>query len=48
MIMQGKKGLIMGLANKFSIAYGISEALRKQGAELLAVLKLNERTVHYL
>lgn len=35
MIMQGKKGLIMGLANKFSIAYGISEALRKQGAELV-------------
>ena len=33
--MQGKKGLIMGLANKFSIAYGIAEALRKQGAELI-------------
>ena len=35
MIMQGKKGLIMGLANKFSIAYGISESLKKQGAELV-------------
>ena len=35
MIMQGKKGLIMGLANKFSIAYGISDSLRKQGAELI-------------
>lgn len=35
MIMQGKKGLIMGLANKFSIAYGISESLKKQGAELI-------------
>ncbi|MDO4975164.1 MAG: SDR family oxidoreductase, partial [Alphaproteobacteria bacterium] len=35
MIMQEKKGLIMGLANKFSIAYGISESLKKQGAELI-------------
>ncbi|MDR0942835.1 MAG: enoyl-ACP reductase [Holosporales bacterium] len=35
MIMQGKKGLIMGLANKFSIAYGIAESLKSQGAELI-------------
>ena len=35
MIMQGKKGLIMGLANKFSIAYGISESLKSQGSELV-------------
>ena len=35
MVMQGKKGLVMGLANKFSIAYGISEALRSQGADLV-------------
>jgi enoyl-[acyl-carrier protein] reductase I len=34
MIMEGKRGLIMGLANKFSIAYGIAEALKKHGAEL--------------
>ena len=33
--MHGKKGLVMGLANKFSIAYGISESLKKQGAELI-------------
>jgi enoyl-[acyl-carrier protein] reductase I len=33
--MQGKKGLIMGLANKFSIAYGIAESLKSNGAELL-------------
>ena len=32
--MQGKKGIIMGLANKFSIAYGIAESLRKEGATL--------------
>ncbi|MDR1391433.1 MAG: enoyl-ACP reductase [Holosporales bacterium] len=35
MIMNGKKGLIMGLANKFSIAYGISESLKNQGADLI-------------
>jgi enoyl-[acyl-carrier protein] reductase I len=33
--MQGKKGLIMGLANKFSIAYGIAESLKSQGADLI-------------
>lgn len=34
MIMQGKKGLIMGMANKFSIAYGIAESLNSQGAKM--------------
>ena len=34
MDMHGKKGIIMGVANKFSIAYGISEQLNKNGAEL--------------
>ncbi|OLP59097.1 enoyl-[acyl-carrier-protein] reductase [Xaviernesmea oryzae] len=33
-IMNGKRGLIMGLANNHSIAWGISKALRAQGAEL--------------
>lgn len=35
MIMSGKKGIIMGMANKFSIAYGIAESLRDNGAELI-------------
>jgi enoyl-[acyl-carrier protein] reductase I len=35
MVMNHKKGLIMGLANKFSIAYGIAESLQEHGAELL-------------
>jgi enoyl-[acyl-carrier protein] reductase I len=35
MIMQGKRGIIMGLANKFSIAYGIAESLRRHGADLI-------------
>ena len=33
-IMQGKKGLIMGLANDRSLAWGIAKSLGDQGAEL--------------
>lgn len=33
-LMQGKRGLIMGLANDKSIAWGIAKALADQGAEL--------------
>ena len=33
-LMEGKRGLIMGVANDHSIAWGISQALAKQGAEL--------------
>ena len=32
--MQGKKGLIVGVANKMSIAYGIAAACRAQGADM--------------
>lgn len=32
MLLQGKKALIMGLANNRSIAYGIAAALKEQGA----------------
>lgn len=35
MVMNNKKGIIMGLANRFSIAYGIAEQLSKNGAELI-------------
>ncbi|MDY0120751.1 MAG: NADH-specific enoyl-ACP reductase, partial [Sulfurimonas sp.] len=34
MVMKGKKGLIVGLANDKSIAYGIAKACHEQGAEL--------------
>ncbi|MCI6987994.1 MAG: enoyl-ACP reductase FabI [Campylobacter sp.] len=34
MILQGKKGLIVGVANQKSIAYGIAKACRDQGAQL--------------
>ncbi len=33
-LMEGKKGLIVGVANTKSIAYGIAKACRDQGAEL--------------
>ncbi|MDP1882742.1 MAG: SDR family oxidoreductase, partial [Bradyrhizobium sp.] len=33
-LMKGKRGLIMGIANDHSIAWGIARALAAQGAEL--------------
>src|SRR3954453_6544912 len=33
-LMRGKRGLIMGLANNRSIAWGIAKSARAQGAEL--------------
>ncbi|MDE2437169.1 MAG: SDR family oxidoreductase, partial [Sphingomonadales bacterium] len=33
-LMQGKRGLIMGLANDKSLAWGIAQKLHEQGAEL--------------
>ena len=33
-LMQGKRGLIMGLANEKSLAWGIAQKLAEQGAEL--------------
>jgi len=33
-LMAGKRGLIMGLANDRSLAWGIAKALREQGAEM--------------
>ncbi|MDY0237676.1 MAG: enoyl-ACP reductase FabI [Campylobacterales bacterium] len=41
MIMKGKKGLIVGIANNKSIAYGIAKACHDQGAQL-AFTYLNE------
>src|ERR1700740_2005434 len=33
-LMQGKRGVILGIANNRSIAYGIAKACRAAGAEL--------------
>ena len=32
-LMTGKRGLVMGVANDHSIAWGIAQALHSQGAE---------------
>lgn len=34
MIMKGKRGVIMGIANDYSLAYGIAQQLHASGAEL--------------
>src|ERR1043165_4016603 len=33
-LMQGKRGLVMGVANDHSIAWGIAKALSEHGAEM--------------
>ena len=33
-LMQGKRGLIMGLANDKSLAWGIAKKLHEEGAEM--------------
>jgi enoyl-[acyl-carrier protein] reductase I len=33
-LMRGKRGLVMGVANERSIAWGIARALHSEGAEL--------------
>ena len=33
-LMKGKRGLVMGVANERSIAWGIAKALADEGAEL--------------
>jgi enoyl-[acyl-carrier protein] reductase I len=42
MLMKGKRGLVVGVANKWSIAWGISQKLLEEGAEL-AFTYQNER-----
>ena len=34
MLMKGKKGIIIGVANNKSIAYGIAKACAREGAEV--------------
>jgi enoyl-[acyl-carrier protein] reductase I len=46
-ILTGKKGLVTGIANDQSIAYGCARALRRQGAEL-AVTYLNDKARPYV
>ena len=46
-ILAGKKGLIVGIANENSIAYGCASVLRQLGAEC-AVTYLNEKAEKYV
>jgi len=45
--LDGKKGLIVGIANEHSVAYGCAEIFRELGAEL-AITYLNERAEPYV
>jgi enoyl-[acyl-carrier protein] reductase I len=45
--LAGRKGLILGIANEHSIAYGCAEAFRALGAEL-AISYLNEKAKQYV
>ena len=42
MLMKGKRGLVVGVANKWSIAWGIAQKLADEGAEM-AITYQNER-----
>jgi enoyl-[acyl-carrier protein] reductase I len=48
-LMAGKRGLVMGVANHNSIAWGIAKQLADQGADVgLAYMEMNERRVRPL
>lgn len=46
-VLQGKKALVVGIANEFSIAWGCARAFRELGAEV-AVTYLNEKARGYV
>jgi enoyl-[acyl-carrier protein] reductase I len=46
-MLRGRRGLVVGIANEHSIAYGCAVKLRAFGAEL-AVTYLNEKAEHYV
>src|SRR5262249_31740337 len=46
-LLEGKKGLVVGIANENSIAWGCAKAFRALGAEL-AVTYLNEKAKKYV
>lgn len=45
--LAGKKGLILGIANRDSIAFGCAKAMREQGAEI-AITYLNAKAEPYV
>ena len=47
MLLEGRRGLVVGIANEHSIAWGCAKAFRTLGAEL-AITYVNERTRKYV
>lgn len=47
MSLKGKRGLVIGIANEHSIAYGCAKAMREYGAEV-AVTYLNDKARPYV
>src|SRR5688500_4284150 len=45
--LAGKKGLVLGIANEHSIAYGCAQAFRALGADL-AITCLNDKAKPYV
>src|SRR5215470_15571997 len=46
-VLKGKKALVVGVANQYSIAYGCAKAFRELGADL-AITYLNEKSKTYV
>jgi enoyl-[acyl-carrier protein] reductase I len=46
-ILNGKKGLVVGIANDQSIAYGCAKAFKAQGADL-ALTYVNDKAKPYI
>jgi enoyl-[acyl-carrier protein] reductase I len=46
-VLQGKKALVVGIANEYSIAWGCAKAFRELGADV-AVTYLNEKAKSYV
>ena len=46
MLLKDKKILISGMANKYSIAAGIAEAMHREGAEPVSYTHLTLPTTH--
>ncbi len=45
--LSGKKGLVLGIANEHSIAFGCAKGFRALGADL-AITYLNEKAKHFV
>ena len=45
--LEGKKGLVIGIANEDSIAHGCAKALRAMGADL-AITYVNDKAKPYV